>query len=703
MAPGSTTPDKMAVAAANRGHSAASRASSAREAHEDTAPVAPTERGAPTMAAAASTERPRLTVPDRAALHRLLGELAEAVAADAGVRLFSDDGQGTLEEIAGARISGPPSKLARLVGRNRVEERDEQQRSLLVPVPDQRHSLILLTRRGEEDFNAEDRAVARVYARQLADGSSIPDVPAEAAWTRQLDAIQNVAAQLTRLTSMHEVAEAVCIETRRVIEYDNARVYVVSTDRPVLEPIAFRSTDPTYAGETYEGLVVELGEGITGWVAEKGVALLLDDANADPRSLHVPGTDDGLKESMMVVPMRYERRIIGVIVLARIGLAKYNQQDLRLLQVISDQAAVGVENARLLAGRDRLVSELGALLGISQATQLASDEPTLAAVLAHKLAAAASAGACVVSRLDEGSTLLRTLGVHGVVGVENAYDVYNFPLTRRVLRDGVPQLVHSDSPEGDQAEIRLLEQIGARTLLMLPLMAGGRTVGLVELLWLSTKRTVRRSEVDVLRTMANTAAVGLENVRLMEGLRQAADIDQVTGVNNHRYLQERLQQECARAARLHSPLSVLMIDLDGFKAINDRHGHADGDRLLHNVATGLRLAVRANDIVARYGGDEFVVLMPDTDEAQARAVAERIVSGIKKTRHELSSGSEGRVGASAGLAVYPGDGRSPQRLLAAADTAMYAVKRAGGGNVRRAVPDAGSTAKSRPITTLGRR
>jgi diguanylate cyclase (GGDEF)-like protein len=660
-----------------------------------------TEASVPTVSSALSVATTvESSNPD---LDRLLTELARAVAADAGVRLFADDGQGTLEEVAGTTGNSGPSRIARLVGRGKVEEKVEPTRALLVPVPDQRRSVILLTRRGDEDFTAEDRAVARVYARQLADGSSIPDVPTETVWARQLEVIQNVAAQLTRLTSMYEVAEAVCTETSRIIEYDNARVYVTSQDRPVLEPIAFRSTDPAYAGETYDGLVIGIGEGITGWVAEKGVPLLLDDASRDSRSIQVPGTEIGAEESMLVVPMRHERQIIGVIVLIRIGLGKFDPNDLRLLQVISDQAAIGIENARLLAGRDKLVKELGALLGISQATQLARDENALAGTLAQKLAAAANAGACVVSRMDEGSTQLRTLGIHGVRGVDPSYDVYDYPLTRRVLRDGTPQLVHVDSPDGDQAEMRLLAQVGAKTMLMLPLTAGGRTVGLVELMWLNERRGVRRSEVDVLRTMANQAAVGLENVRLMEGLRQAADIDQVTGVNNHRYLQERLQQECARAARLHSPLSVLMIDLDGFKLINDRYGHADGDRVLKGVATNLKLAVRANDIVARYGGDEFVVLMPDTDEAAAKQVAERIVLGIRKARYELSEGAEGHVGASAGLATYPRDGRSPQRLLTAADAAMYTVKRSGGGNVRKAQSDGVAAGNSKPLPSLARR
>lgn len=636
--------------------------------------------------------------PRKERLTRVLSELAEAAAADGGALLYADDGDGTLQLVASDGVSHA-RRLGRLIGRpaRRTAERREGGRTLLVRVPDAHHSLIVLARKRDEDFSPEDRAVARVYARQLAEQVAIPSVPSGAAiWNRQLDAIQSVAAQLTRLTTLAEVGEAICVETRRVIEYDNARVYVLSSDQPVLEPIAFRAGHPAYEGETYDGLLVALGDGITGWVAERGVPLLIDDADSDPRMVPIPGTDAILEESMLVVPMRHERAVIGVIALARLGIGRFDQNDLRLLQIVADQAAIAIENARLLAGRERLVQELEALLDISRATQLAEDEPTLARVLAEKLAMASDSEACIVSRLDEGSTLLRTLGVHGVKGVSSAYDVYDFPLTRRVLRDGSTQLVQVDASESDPAEVRLLTQMGARTLLMLPLTAGGRTVGLVELFWLSARKKIRSSEMEVLRTMANQAATVLENARLMEQLRHAADIDQLTGVHNHRALQERLKQECARSARSRSPVSVLMVDLDGFKSINDRYGHADGDRVLKTVALGLKLAVRFNDIVARYGGDEFVVLMPDTDEAQARAVAERVVAGVGKVRHQLSDGEPASIGASAGLAIYPRDGQTPQRLLQAADAAMYAVKRSGGGNVLRADGKAHSRPADRP-------
>jgi diguanylate cyclase (GGDEF)-like protein len=157
--------------------------------------------------------------------------------------------------------------------------------------------------------------------------------------------------------------------------------------------------------------------------------------------------------------------------------------------------------------------------------------------------------------------------------------------------------------------------------------------------------------------------------------------------------------------RSDTPLSVLLLDLDGFKTINDHHGHADGDRVLQNVAATLRLAVRANDIVARYGGDEFVVVMPETDIEAARQVADRVVASVRAVRHPLSDGSEGVVACSAGLAVFPTDGRTASRLLRSADAAMYRVKRVGGdahGRAEHRGDGAGEASKRIPIKRLAR-
>ncbi len=203
--------------------------------------------------------------------------------------------------------------------------------------------------------------------------------------------------------------------------------------------------------------------------------------------------------------------------------------------------------------------------------------------------------------------------------------------------------------------------------------------------------------------MASLAATGLEKVRVLEHLRSAADIDLVTGVHNHRYLQERLRQEVARSARSHSPLAVLMLDLDRFKPINDRHGHAEGDRVLRNVAAAITAQVRTSDVVARYGGDEFVVLMPDAPVDQAERVARRVVRGILKSRHELSDGSTVAVGVSAGLAAYPADGRTSAQLLAGGGRGDVRAPRAPEASRSSALPAqrAASACQRRPSVEAG--
>ena len=613
---------------------------------------------------------------------RLLTELAAAVAADGGVTLYVDCGDGGMEIAVTVPGADPVSSW-----RHRSRDRDGAGscRRLLVSVPDARRGVVLLERRGPEEFSADDRAVARLYARQLAEQVAIDRVQSQASlWTRQLEAIQAAVAQLTRLTTVEDVGKAICVETHRVIDYDAAWVYVLDAERGLLEPIARRTSIAASAAEQRRAAPVQLVEGIVGWVATHGTARVVENVEDEQPPGDAGAAQDSAGESELVVPLRDEQQVLGVIVLSRRGGVRgFDENDLRLMQILSDQAAVAMKNAQLLAARERVVQELKALLAMGRATEFAENEATMADVFCERFLSASRVDACVISRLDENSTVLRTVGARGLQGDVPACDALDYRLMRRALRDETPQVIQQDATGTDPAEAWLMSQLGARTLLLLPLLVGRTTVGLVELIATAARREFLLAELDALQAMANQAATVLENARLVEQLRQAADIDQVTGVNNHRFLQERLKQECARSARSHSPMSVLMIDLDGFKQVNDRYGHADGDRVLRTVAAGLKTAVRTSDVVARYGGDEFVILMPDTDEGQARAVATRIVDEIGHQRHEMSEGGQASVGASAGLSVYPEDGHTPKALLEAADAAMYAVKRAGGGDVRR--------------------
>ncbi len=181
--------------------------------------------------------------------------------------------------------------------------------------------------------------------------------------------------------------------------------------------------------------------------------------------------------------------------------------------------------------------------------------------------------------------------------------------------------------------------------------------------------------------MTHEAAMALENARLYETARNLADRDPLTGFFNHRYLHERLAEEVVRAVRTHRPLSVVMLDLDDFKLVNDSFGHLYGDGVLVHVAERIRSSLRASDVPARYGGDEFALILPETTCEDAAGVAARMLAAFRDSPFS----SDGRVafpiGASIGIATYPEDGRSATDLLAVADRGLYNAKAAGGNRV----------------------
>jgi diguanylate cyclase (GGDEF)-like protein len=184
------------------------------------------------------------------------------------------------------------------------------------------------------------------------------------------------------------------------------------------------------------------------------------------------------------------------------------------------------------------------------------------------------------------------------------------------------------------------------------------------------------AERERFHDLARQAAVSMDNVAHHERLARQASTDELTGLLNHRRLHEVLRSEIASAPRFRPSVSLVMLDIDDFKAVNDAHGHQSGDEVLFAVARAVEGAARQGDHVARYGGEELAVVLPNADLAQAHRVAERIRQAIERVAVPMGAGGSVRPTASLGVAALA-SGVDKEALIAAADAALYQAKRGG--------------------------
>jgi diguanylate cyclase (GGDEF)-like protein len=219
-----------------------------------------------------------------------------------------------------------------------------------------------------------------------------------------------------------------------------------------------------------------------------------------------------------------------------------------------------------------------------------------------------------------------------------------------------------------------------------PLLHGHEALGLIVVL---SAAGIPRSTHDasLLRQFAEWLALLFSESRMYKSLLELSAVDGLTGLFNHRFFQDRLSAEIARAQRHSHPVSLLFCDLDNFKSYNDRYGHAAGDLLLSEVGHLLRsgphraealIAFRDSDVAARYGGEEFVVILPETNAAGALVKADRLREAVQRVATRIADGNNGEpVTISIGVAELPRDGSNKNELIDAADRAMYAAKRLG--------------------------
>jgi diguanylate cyclase (GGDEF)-like protein len=219
-----------------------------------------------------------------------------------------------------------------------------------------------------------------------------------------------------------------------------------------------------------------------------------------------------------------------------------------------------------------------------------------------------------------------------------------------------------------------------RSLLCVPLQSKGKSIGVL-MLHHTDPHAFKPELLPTMRVLASYLAIAMENAELFGFVKSLAEKDSLTLLYNHGAFHEKLAIELERASRYNRPMAVIMMDLDGFKEINDTCGHIIGDRVLSMVAGVLGAHLRKTDIAARYGGDEFAVILPETDLSSAAVIAGRIAEGIAAIRLDADRGEVISFTASIGYAVCGPESKDRDHILGIADRLMYDSKRRGRGGV----------------------
>lgn len=564
---------------------------------------------------------------------------------------------------------------------------------LVIPLTTEgrRMGVLLLGFNQHRSFSPREMDRAQMTAEQLSQVlSKSLLLEEERTQVRQLSALHDISLIAIEADNEDELINGVTEVIGQNLFPDNFGILFLDEQTGMLN--AHPSYRTSSAGEPrMMNIPVELG--ITGLTARTGRAQRWGNVHEAQEYLAVD--DDTVSE--LTVPIKFKERILGVINAESTRKDAFTEEDERLLVTLAGQIATALEQIRKAQAERKWLDQLAhsndliyALAQITTRIEKAFSRDDIIRNLSEELKKIGLTSITTIYDRERGSLTINhtTLEPEQIDVVEDALgrpmikysfapnklgsESLAFPTVLPSPVDEIEKLFAHLSPEGIAT---MLESIGVdstRDVLRLPMRFEENLLGI---LWVWGEN-LTRADLPIMSIFAKQIGVSLERARLFQEVQNLALTDHLTGLQNRRSLFELGRVEFTRAERLNRPLSCMMLDLDYFKQINDRYGHAVGDQVLAEFSRRCKSSVREIDLVGRYGGEELVILLPETDRRTAMLVAERLQASIGATPIRADD-QEIPITVSIGVATKDEHTPHLDALIARADQAMYIAKHRG--------------------------
>lgn len=385
----------------------------------------------------------------------------------------------------------------------------------------------------------------------------------------------------------------------------------------------------------------------------------------------------GDNQSALLIPIYFEARPIGFMYFEYEAKETCLNLNLRTISVLSSQIAIAIKNAQLFEEIKIKVAELTALYEISRKLSSLLDYHKIMEIIidfTHKYFGADFVFLWKWDEIKEKLILTRHRGVKSIQ-ITNVKLKMGEGVAGRVAESKSPLLIPNLNKLTMESEFKSMKVI--KSVIASPLTLQDKIIGIIVV---ADQKEDELSEEDLrmLSILSSLFAISLQNAKLYQDNEMLAITDGLCEVYNHRFFQEKLGEEIKRSARYKENLSLVMIDIDNFKVINDKFGHLQGDLILKEVARILKKDFRETDFVCRYGGEEFAIILPETDALGALTAGERARKFIDKNKFLALKGNKTlKIEVSAGVSSYPRYAQDKEGLIKKADNALYKAKKLG--------------------------